>query len=221
MGYLTEDESWQVIAAQRRALADLLETLTPTQWSTASLCSGWRVRDVAAHVALASQPLGWSLLRDAARARGSFHRLNRDVALRAFPAADELIAVLRRDADSRRLPFVTNYRNLVPDILVHGQDIALPLGLDHPVPVLAARAGAAHVWSMGWPFHARRRLAGLQLSATDADWRAGRGSTVAGPIAALLLLLTGRVAAAAPHLHGPGAAFLASTDHPGATGKLR
>src|SRR5690349_19112728 len=131
MGYLTEEESWQVIAAQRRALADLLEKLTPAQWGAASLCAGWRVRDVAAHVALASRPLGWRLLRDAGPARGSFDRLNRDVAIRPFPDPGEIVAVLRRAADSRRLPFVTNCRNLVPDILVHGQDIARPLGLEH------------------------------------------------------------------------------------------
>jgi uncharacterized protein (TIGR03083 family) len=210
MGYLTPEESWPVIESQRLALASLLEGLTPRQWSAASLCAGWRVRDVAAHVALASQPLGWSLVRDAVRARGSFDRLNRDVAIRAFPAPGEIVAVLRRDASSRRLPFVTNHRNLVPDILVHGQDIALPLGLDHPMPLPAARAGAAHVWAMGWPFHARRRLAGLRLSATDVPWQAGAGESVSGPIAALLLLLTGRVAAALPRLDGPGATRLGS-----------
>ena len=32
-------------------------------------------------------------------------------------------------ADSRRLPVVTNYRNIALDILVHAQDIAIPLGL--------------------------------------------------------------------------------------------
>lgn len=31
-------------------LADFLETLTPQRWDAESLCQGWRVRDVAAHV---------------------------------------------------------------------------------------------------------------------------------------------------------------------------
>lgn len=211
---LTVEECWRVIASQRLALADLLEALSPEQWATPSLCARWRVRDVAAHVALASQPIGWSLAVEALRARGNFDRLNRELAIRAFSTPAEIVAVLRRDASSRRLPFVTNYRNIVPDILVHGQDIALPLGLDHPMPLPPAVAGAAHIWRRGWPFHARRRLAGLRLSATDVSWQAGAGASVSGPIAALLLLLTGRVAAVLPRLAGPGVAQLSRSARP-------
>lgn len=103
---------------------------------------------------------------------------------------------------------MTNHRNIVPDILVHGQDIAIPLGRPRPMPTPAAVAAASRVWTMGWPFWARRRLSGLRLSATDADWTAGAGPEVRGPIAALLLALTGR-AAALSHLTGDGADDLA------------
>ncbi len=200
------ETSWQVIAGQRRALADLLDGLTAEQWRTPSLCAGWTVRDVAAHVALAPQPPGpATMLLEGVRARGSFDRLNHDLAVRhAARSGEGLVAELREHADSRRLPAVTSYRNIVPDILVHGQDIAIPLGLPHPVPTEAAVAGATRVWSMGWPFWARRRLGDVRLVATDADWTAGRAGSpeVRGPIAALLLLLTGRTAAARPHLTG-------------------
>ncbi len=43
---------WRVIGSERRSLAELLESLADEQWETPSLCAGWRVRDVAAHVAL-------------------------------------------------------------------------------------------------------------------------------------------------------------------------
>ena len=207
------ETSWQVIAGQRRALADLLEGLTAEQWHTPSLCAGWSVRDVAAHVAMAPQPPGFgAMVREGVRARGSFHRLNHDVAVRhAERATDRLVAELREHADSRRLPAVTSYRNIVPDILVHGQDIAVALGLDRPMPVDAATAGATRVWTMGWPFWARRRLRGIRLRATDADWSAGLSTgdgdaEVRGPIGALLLLMTGRTEAARPHLSGPARA---------------
>ena len=198
------ETSWRVIAEQRRDLADLLERLTAEQWQAPSLCAGWRVRDVGGDVALAPQPPGiGGMLTGAVRARGSFNRLNHDLAVRhATRPAARIVAELREHADSRRLPAVTSYRNIVPDILVHGQDIAIPLGVAHPVPVPAAVAGATRVWSMGWPFWARRRLRNVRLIATDADWTAGAGTEVSGPIAALLLLLTGRTAAAAPRLSG-------------------
>lgn len=47
-------------------------------------------------------------------------------------------------------------------------------------------------------------MAWLRLQATDTDWAVGEGAQVEGPIAALLLLLTGRRVALA-QLSGPGA----------------
>jgi hypothetical protein len=64
---------------------------------------------------------------------------------------------------------------------------------------------------MGWPFWARRRLGGLRLTATDVDWTVGSGADVNGPISAVLLLLTGRAAIAAPLLSGDGTAHLLPT----------
>ena len=203
---MNTEESWAVIASQRRSLADLLEGLSDEQWESPSLCDGWRVRDVAAHVSMvALPPSPAAMLGEAVRARGNFHRLNHDVAVRAArrPVAD-IVAALRQHADSRRLPVVTNYRNVLFDILVHGQDIALPLGMDRPMPTLAAVAGAERVWTMGWPFWAQRRLRGMRLVADDADWAAGSGEEARGPVSALLLVLTGRPAGLAA-LTGPGA----------------
>jgi hypothetical protein len=40
----------EVATAERSDLADFLTTLQPEQWQAASLCEGWRVRDVVAHV---------------------------------------------------------------------------------------------------------------------------------------------------------------------------
>jgi uncharacterized protein (TIGR03083 family) len=204
---MEREDSWRAIAGMRLALAELLDHLTGAEWEAPSLCAGWRVRDVAAHVAMTPRPPGpGTMLAEAVRARGRFHRLNHDIAVRhatrSTPAA--LVAELREHATSRRLPAVTNYRNVVLDVLVHGQDIAVPLGHPLPVPRDAAVAAATRAWTMGWPFWARRRLRGLHLAATDADWAAGSGDALTGPIDALVLLLTGRTEAAVPRLTGPG-----------------
>ncbi len=203
---MDREQSWRVIAEQRLGLARLLEGLSDDEWEQPSLCAGWRVRDVAAHVAMAPQVPGLgSMFADGIRARGSFHRLNHDVAVRhaARPTSD-LVAELRTHADSRRLPAVTSYRNILFDVLVHTQDIAIPVGRDAPMPLEAARAGATRVWTMGWPFWAGHRLRRVRLLATDTDWSAGAGPELRGPIGMLLLLLTGRTATAMPHLSGPG-----------------
>jgi uncharacterized protein (TIGR03083 family) len=149
------------------------------------------------------------MVREGVRARGSFDRLNHDMAVRhADRPTDELVAEIRRDAFSRVLPVVTSYRNIVFDILVHGQDIAVPLGVERVMPVEAAVAGVQRVWSMGWPFRARRKLQGVSLRAVDVAWSAGAGPEVTGPVSDLLMLLTGRTATALARLDGPGVAVL-------------
>jgi uncharacterized protein (TIGR03083 family) len=207
---MDREASWQVIEAQRLSLADLLDDLSAEEWQMPSLCAGWRVRDVAAHVAMAPQLPGVrAMLVDGLRARGSFHRLNHDVAVRhADRPTTQLVAELRQYAHSRRLPAVTNYRNILFDVLVHGQDIANPLGRQREMPLEAARAGAARVWSMGWPFWAKRKLRGVRLTATDVQWSAGDGAQVCGRIADLLLLLTGR-SVVLSRLTGDGTPWLA------------
>jgi uncharacterized protein (TIGR03083 family) len=199
------ETSWRVVEQERLSLAAMLEGLTDEQWNAPSLCDGWRVKDVAAHVALAPQPPSpLAMVVEGVRAGGRFHKLNHDFSVRHAerPCAD-LVAELRDHAASRRLPKVTNVRNILFDILVHGQDIAIPLGISREMPKDAARAGIDRVWSMGWPFGAKRALKQFRYTATDVDWTAGDGPEVTGPIEALLLLLTGRPAAL-PRLSGPG-----------------
>ncbi|MGY1660989.1 maleylpyruvate isomerase family mycothiol-dependent enzyme [Geodermatophilus sp. SYSU D00705] len=202
------DDVWRTIDAERLSLADLLEDLSPTEWETPSLCSGWRVGDVAVHLTQAHMGLGAALVA-AVRARGSFDRMIRDSALRAAPLPPaECARRLRAMAGSRRTaPFLSPLEPLM-DVLVHGQDIALPLGRCRPMPPAAAAAAAQRAWDMGFPFRAQRRLTGLRLSATDTGWTVGDGAPVEGPVAALLLLVTGREAALG-QLDGEGARLLA------------
>lgn len=207
---MDREQAWQAIEQERRRIADLLDTIADHEWDIPSLCAGWRVRDVAAHVALAPQPPGVrEMITWAVRSRGSFHRLNHDVSVAhaEVRTGAELVAELRAHAASRRLPVLTGYRNILFDTLVHAQDIAVPLGRVLPMPVDAAAAGATRVWTMGWPFWARRRLRGFRLRATDVEWAVGAGAEVSGPIEALLLLLTGRVVAF-DRLSGPGVEVL-------------
>lgn len=201
---------WHMVEQQRLAIADLLDGLAPQQWESPSLCAGWRIRDVVAHVTLVGlPPSSGSLFTDMVRSHGNFHRLNTAAAKRrAQRPPRQLVADLRAYASSRKVPIVSSHRNVLFDVAVHGQDIAIPLGLDLPIPPAAAAEAATRVWTMGWPFWAKRRLSGLRLTATDTDWSAGSGSDVHGPIRALLLLLTGRTTAATDMLAGAGVAQL-------------
>ena len=204
-----DDEYWASVSALRLDIADLLESLTPAEWEAPSLCEGWRVRDVAGHVALVPTVTTWQMVSVSPRAAFNPHRINtllaRRQGARPTPA---IISTLRANANRRGTAKVLDSRDALFDVIVHSQDIAIPLGREFPVPVSAVRDALERVWSMGWPFHAKRRFKGVALRATDSDWAVGSGREIAGDSLTLLLLLTGRTSTAVGELHGPGVAGL-------------
>ena len=202
---MDRDQVWQVIDAQRLSLAGLLEQLSADEWRQPSLCAGWTVRDVAAHLTLQQLGLGGAIGM-MARWSGSLDRTIHDAACRrAAQPTEQLIAQIRGMAGSRRRNIGTTYVESLTDILVHGQDIAIPLGRRHDVPPPAAALAASRVLSMRWPppLPASRKVAGFRLTATDISWSAGEGPEVKAPMAAILLVCAGRLAAL-PQLSGEG-----------------
>ena len=207
------DDVWHAIDVERLRLADVLDELTPAEWEHPSLCAGWRVRDVAAHLALSHTGLR-SFIVELVRARGNFNRMIHDTARRhAAEPVTTLINEIRAMSGSRRHAPGTTHLDPLLDVLVHSQDIAVPLGRHHPIPTVPAATAANRVWTMGFPFRARQRLRGFLFSATDVSWSVGAGLSVDGPIEAILLLLTGRTIAV-PRLRGAGAEALAARPAP-------
>jgi uncharacterized protein (TIGR03083 family) len=209
---LDRDEVWKTIDRERLRLAELLEGLAQEEWQRPSLCTGWTVRDVAAHLTL--QQVGLvEALSMFIRARGNVNRGIYESACRraAARSTEQLIAEIRGMAGSRRHNAGLTYQETLIDILVHGQDIAIPLGRRHDMPPDAAAVAASRTWTMRWPppFPAVRLMAGVKLTATDTDWTVGQGPEVRAPIGAILLLSAGRLAAL-PELSGDGAPELAN-----------
>lgn len=208
------DALWAGIDDQRLRTAALLESLSPQQWQHPSLCDGWTVRDVAAHLTMQQQRV-----RDALGFIGRHPRILRSMPLNTFihdagvlqaqaMSTEQIIAEIRNGMGSRRHnPGLTALETLT-DILVHSQDIAIPLGMDLPMsPSLSAMAATRRWDTRGtWLASVNRRLpwASCRLIATDADWCRGQGPDVTGPIGSILLLITGRPAAL-KQLTGEGA----------------
>ncbi|HYN28276.1 MAG TPA: maleylpyruvate isomerase family mycothiol-dependent enzyme [Dermatophilaceae bacterium] len=189
-------ESWRVVDACRVAVADLLDGLTAEQLTTPSLCRGWTVRDVGAHLSMAALMTHRETLTAAFRAGFRFDTMIREAALERARSRTtaEITADLRSIVGSRRLAPTTFWRDPLLDALVHSQDIARPLAMSVPEHPLAASVAADWAWrrTLGFPFFAARHLRGLRLVATDADFARGSGEEVRGPVTSLLLLSTGR-----------------------------
>jgi uncharacterized protein (TIGR03083 family) len=210
---MTDDEIWAAIDVHRLRTAELLEQLSDVEWRHQSLCEGWTVEDVAAHLTMQQMGLREVLL-GAVRHPGGMNRMIRQAAKRrARLPRRQIIAEIRGMVGSRRHNIGVTCQETLIDILVHSQDIALPLGRRLDVDPDAAAAAATRVWSYGGNSKAKVfkgiPLEDFRLSATDVAWSIGAGREIEGPILAILLLLTGRLAAR-PMLSGDGVAVLAS-----------
>lgn len=209
---ITDVETYARTTSNRLLIADVLETLDDAQWQAETLCAGWTVRHLAAHFV---QPMliGFGrFLLVALRYRGDTDRTVDHFTRRlARRPRGELIALLRDHAPDRVNPPRVGPLGPFVDTCVHLRDIARPLGLTADVPTehwhtlleyLTSPAVAPALVPPG-------RLDGLELIATDLDWRSGSGAPVTGPVEALGMAACGRPAALAD-LDGPGRAILAS-----------
>ncbi|MDU0312264.1 maleylpyruvate isomerase family mycothiol-dependent enzyme [Phycicoccus sp. M110.8] len=214
------DALWAAIDDQRSRTAQLLEDLAPDQWDHPSLCDGWTVRHVAAHLTMQRERL-----HEAAGFVARHPRMLRSRGLNAFIhdaavvqaralSSEEVVERIRAGIGSRRHnAFVTPLETLT-DILVHSQDIAIPLGLELDMRPKPSAVAATRRWDTRttWLARVNRRLPleGFRLVATDTEWTRGDGPPITGPIGAILLLLTGRTAALG-RLDGEGTEVLRTT----------
>jgi len=186
---MSEDEVRAALTAERRAQVELYASLAEEQWDTPSLCSGWRVREVLAHITM---PGRYSLRRmtwEVAKARGSLDRMaDRRARIDAARlSAGQLWESLRDDVGHPWAPHGDGLLGALSHDVIHGLDVSVPLGLDHlasPDRVRLVLGGLrpgqfAHV-------------DGVQLQATDVDWTYGIGEPVRGRAQDLLLLVCGR-----------------------------
>ena len=95
------------------------------------------------------------------------------------------------------------------ETVIHAEDIRRPLGIKRNYPRQTLTRVADFTKRTNTLLGAKRRIAGLQLRATDAEWSAGSGPEVNGPLLSLILAMTGR-AAALDDLAGDGLPTLRS-----------
>jgi uncharacterized protein (TIGR03083 family) len=198
------------LATQERAcFVELLETLTSEQWRTPTLCTGWCVHDLVAHVISFDELGAPDLLRRLARAGFNPDRANAiglDEYRRRSP--EELVALLKKYVRPRG--FTTLFGGLIAltDCTIHHQDIRRPLGLPREIPEGQLRRVLR--FALFAPvIRGALRTRGVRLVATDLDWSFGRGPEARGTAEALLMTMAGR-RGITPDLSGPGVAKLAA-----------
>lgn len=181
------------IAASRRGLADVLDGLSVADWDAPSLCAGWRVREVVAHITMPFRYSTGRFLFELARSGGRFDRMADRCARRdAVVSPGELVAELR---DNERHPWRPPGGGLAAALthdVIHGLDITVALGIALVVPEPSMRIVLDTVSGAMSRKHFGVELDGVELCADDMSWSFGEGRRVCGPAQDLALWLCGR-----------------------------
>jgi uncharacterized protein (TIGR03083 family) len=198
-----------MIAAQRTELAEVLAGLPDPRWEEPTLCAGWRVREVVAHITMPFRLGRGRFGLELAKSRGRFNemadRVARHDAAQMSPA--DLTGAVRSNIGHPWKPPGGGFTGALAHDLIHGLDVTVPLGLDRPVPeerlrlVLPGSLTDRSVKFFGVD------LDGTALRASDMDWTLGSGTPLTGAAADLLLVLCGRKLPAGRLTGEPSARF--------------
>lgn len=200
---------WPVVHSERKALASDLKPLGPQQWATPSLCSEWTVRDALAHMTGTASMSTGSFFGQFAGSGFSFPKLQaKGIASNLGASPAETLARFEAKSDSTgRPPGPPN--TMLGEVLVHSEDIRRPLGISHDYPIEALVQVADFFKGSNMIIGTKRRITGLTLRATDAEWSTGTGPEVRGTMLDLLMAMTGRKVAT-DRLTGDGVEALRS-----------
>jgi uncharacterized protein (TIGR03083 family) len=190
---MTDDDLQTLVAAQYLALADLLDGLAPARWDTPSLCEGWRVREVVAHLTMPARYGEDEFMDELRDAEFDFTRLSNRIASRdaALPAAD-LVANMRDEGLHQWTPPGGGYRGALNHVVIHGLDITVPLGERRLASNAAMLIVLDDLAEGGVHANFGTDISGRALEATDIDWTFGSGAPLRGTAEDLALHICGR-----------------------------
>lgn len=181
-----------MVHAERRALANYLEGLSPEQWAAQSWCEKWTVQDVTGHIIAAANITAPHFFGGFIKSGFSFDKfVEGDLRQYAAGSPADVLARFTPIITSNRKPPGPAYVAL-GEVMAHGEDIRRALGDRGEHPKEHLRAVADAYVKTGRPLSGKRRAEGLRLRATDIDWSHGSGPEVSGPAMSLILGLTGR-----------------------------
>lgn len=192
----------EMIAAERADLVEFLRTLSDDDWLVPSLCKGWRVRDVVAHLSVDTVSIAayvGALVRERTPDRVNQHFVDEAKDLPTPDLVSRLESTIGRGWASRTMPSI-----ILADLVVHHQDIRRPLGRPRTIDPVRLLHALQHPDPFANP---RRYTKGLKFVASDLDWATGSGPEVRGAGEALALAMVGR-SAVLDDLEGDGVGLL-------------
>ena len=202
-------DTWTHIRNGREALSDYLAGLSADEWGRPSLCAGWTVKQVAAHMLVVPTVPKGRVFRAFLGSGFDLDKMNARfvTAITADMSTAEIVTTTRASAGSQLRPPGLKLPGVLTELVVHSSDIAEGVGRPFALPADDYVAALDHLKSVQPVFGAKKRIAGLTLRATDTSWSTGTGPAVEGSAQQLLLAVAGR-RAALDQLTGDGVATL-------------
>jgi uncharacterized protein (TIGR03083 family) len=184
---------WPAVHNERQTLIRELESLTTEQWTQPSLCPGWDIHDVVAHLVDSAKTTRLGFMRRLIAAKFDFDKDNADGITRERAGTPEAtLAEFRRLRDATSTPPAALATRLV-EVIVHGEDIRRPLGILRSYPGESIDAALRYQVRTGVSMGGgRERTAGFRLRASDSSFDHGSGMEVKGTALALLMAISGR-----------------------------
>ena len=178
-----------LIAAERQALATVLSGLAPEQWDAPTLCAGWRVREVTAHITMPFRYSTEQYLRELQASHGDFSQMADRCARRD---AARPVAELAGNVHHPWQPPGGGFEGALSHDVIHGLDITVPLATGRRVPEPHLLTVLDFLTGRGGGTVFGTDLTGVELRADDLDWSYGSGAPVTGLGQHLLLAMAGR-----------------------------
>jgi uncharacterized protein (TIGR03083 family) len=182
-----------LVGPQFRALADALEGQQPTVGDLASLCDGWTVRNVIAHLTMAARYDGPAFQAELAAVAYDFQTLSDTIALRdgELPL-DVLLDSLRSPTMAQWAPPGGGAAGALSHVVIHGLDVTSAIGLPRTASDEATRIVLDGFTSGGVHERFGTKIEGRRFTATDLDWTYGDGRLIEAEAADLVLAMAGR-----------------------------
>jgi uncharacterized protein (TIGR03083 family) len=199
---MNDDDLQPLVAATYVSLADLLDARPAARWDTPSLCEGWRVCEVVAHLTMAARYSEEVFMAELREDEFDFTRLSNRIASRdANLSTGELLGNLRDEALHQWTPPGGGYLGALNHVVIHGLDITVPLCEPRRASDKAIRTVLDHLTAGGAHAHFGIDIQGRHLHTTDVDWTYGSGPQLSGTAEDVALHLSGRRVPAG-HLRG-------------------
>lgn len=196
-------EVWTMTHQARQQLADDLATISDDAWRRSSLCQGWNVEHVVAHLTAVASVGSAAWVRSIVLAgfRPSVHNERR---LREHLGSTPAETLSRfREVISWTVAPSKDLPAYLGEVLVHSEDIRYPLGIPNPQDVPAATVVADFYATRNFTVQSKTVASRLSLRAEDGAFHSGQGPEVTGPTLALVMTMAGR-RSHLDQLSGPG-----------------